>query len=179
MNTKIKIFESPDFGKIRTVLTESGESLFCLRDLCNALNLSNSKMVAKRLDEDERGKLNLPRDNQRTGNSLTIFVTESGMYAVILRSDKPEARQFRKWITSEVLPSIRKTGQYSNESLMQSKLDKRDEIIAFLKEDNERLFDMIKSMREEIKIQNNGVKLIFDQHCIVANMMMDKMFRKG
>ena len=69
--------------------------------------MSNSRIVADRLDEDERRKLNLPRQGE------TWFVTESGLYAVIVRSDKPNARKFRKWVTSEVLPSIRKTGSYN------------------------------------------------------------------
>ncbi|KAA6348662.1 hypothetical protein EZS27_003895 [termite gut metagenome] len=175
IKNEIKIFESPDFGKIRTSGT-SEQPLFCLTDLCKALSIKNTTQVARRLDDEERPMLDIGRDNQRVGNSLTTFVTESGMYAVILRSDKPEARQFRKWITSEVLPSIRKTGQYSNDALIQSKLDMRDEIIAFLKKDNERLFELVKSMNDTDKKQNNTVKLIFDQHCTIANMMMGKMY---
>lgn len=63
-------------------------------------------MVAQRLDDDERTKLDLGRQGE------TNFITESGLYAVILRSDKPNAKKFRKWVTSEVLPSIRKNGGY-------------------------------------------------------------------
>ncbi|KAA6343122.1 hypothetical protein EZS27_009188 [termite gut metagenome] len=113
MTTNIQIFNSPEFGKVRTVVTETGDPLFCLVDLCKVLGVKNATQVAQRLDDDERPMLNIGRENQRVGNSLTTFVTESGMYAVILRSDKPEARQFRKWITSEVLPSLRKTGVYA------------------------------------------------------------------
>ena len=69
--------------------------------------MSNPTMVAQRLDDDERTKLDLGRQGE------TNFITESGLYAVILRSDKPNAKKFRKWVTSEVLPSIRKTGSYS------------------------------------------------------------------
>jgi hypothetical protein len=112
MTTNIKVFNSPEFGKVRTAVTETGDPLFCLVDLCKVLGIKNTTQVAQRLDDDERPMLNIGRDNQHVGNTLTTFVTESGMYAVILRSDKPKARQFRKWITSEVLPSIRKTGEY-------------------------------------------------------------------
>ncbi|KAA6347855.1 hypothetical protein EZS27_004720 [termite gut metagenome] len=111
--TVIKTFKSLEFGEIRTAINENGETLFCLVDLCNALNLSNSRRVSQRIDDDERCNLELRRENQRVGNTLTTFVTESGMYAVILRSDKPKARQFRKWITSDILPSLRKTGVYA------------------------------------------------------------------
>ncbi|KAA6347189.1 hypothetical protein EZS27_005358 [termite gut metagenome] len=112
MNTKIRIFQSSEFGEIRTAIGDNGESLFCLVDLCNALGIKNTTQVAQRLDDDERPMLNIGRENQYVGNTLTTFVTESGMYAVILRSNKPEARRFRKWVTSEVLPSIRRNGGY-------------------------------------------------------------------
>ena len=102
----LKVFENNEFGQVRTVVIE-GEPLFCLADVCKALELANSRAVADRLDEDERRKLDLPRQGE------TWFVTESGSYAVILRSDKPAAKKFRKWVTSEVLPSIRKTGNYN------------------------------------------------------------------
>ena len=82
--------------------------MFCLIDICKALEIKNATDVAKRLDEDELTRLNL---GSRAGE--TNFITESGLYAVILRSDKPNAKKFRKWVTSEVLPSIRKTGSYS------------------------------------------------------------------
>lgn len=105
---ELEVFSNNEFGEVRTVVID-GEPLFCLIDICKALELSNSRNVADRLDEDERRKLDLPRQG------ATWFVTESGLYAVVLRSDKPNAKNFRKWITSEVLPSIRKTGTYSVE----------------------------------------------------------------
>lgn len=80
--------------------------MFCLADVCKALEISNPSKVAQRLDDDERTKLELGRAGE------TNFITESGLYAVILRSDKPNAKKFRKWVTSEVLPQIRKTGGY-------------------------------------------------------------------
>lgn len=107
MNAQIQIFNSSQFGEIRTATTENGEPLFCLVDLCNALNLSNATVVAQRLDEDEVTKLNL---GSKAGE--TNFVTEGGMYTAILRSSNPMAKPFRKWVTSEVLPAIRKSGGY-------------------------------------------------------------------
>lgn len=101
----LQIFNNEEFGEVRTAVIND-EPMFCLIDICKALELSNSRIVADRLDEDERRKLDLPRQGE------TWFVTESGLYAVILRSDKPNAKKFRKWVTSEVLPSIRKTGGY-------------------------------------------------------------------
>lgn len=102
---ELQIFNNEEFGEIRTVLANN-EPMFCLPDVCKALELSNSRVVSARLDDDERSKLDLPRQGE------TWFITESGLYAVILRSDKPNAKKFRKWVTSEVLPSIRKNGGY-------------------------------------------------------------------
>lgn len=102
----LQIFNSEEFGEIRTI-TKDDEPMFCLIDICKALEIKNATDVAKRLDEDELTRLNL---GSRAGE--TNFITESGLYAVILRSDKPNAKKFRKWVTSEVLPTIRKTGSY-------------------------------------------------------------------
>lgn len=104
----IEVFENPIFGQIRMVMVDD-EPMFCLIDVCRALEIKNATDVAKRLDEDELTRLNL---GGRAGESN--FITESGLYAVIVRSDKPNARKFRKWVTSEVLPTIRKTGGYVN-----------------------------------------------------------------
>lgn len=105
MKAEVQIFQHPMFGEIRTAGTPQ-EPLFCLTDVCKALELTNPTVVAGRLDNDERTKLDLGRQGE------TTFINESGLYSVVLRSDKPEAKQFRKWVTSEVLPAIRKTGGY-------------------------------------------------------------------
>lgn len=91
--------------EVRTV-RKDGEPWFVLPDVCRVLDLSNPTVVAGRLDEDERAMLDIGRQGQ------TWVISESGLYAVILRSDKPEAKPFRKWVTAEVLPSIRKNGGY-------------------------------------------------------------------
>lgn len=108
IQNSIEVFENPIFGQIRMVMVDD-EPMFCLVDVCRALEIKNATDVAKRLDEDELTRLNL---GGRAGESN--FITESGLYAVIVRSDKPNARKFRKWVTSEVLPTIRKTGGYVN-----------------------------------------------------------------
>lgn len=102
---EIQLFTDGEFN-MRTAVVD-GEPLFCLADVCKVLDIQNPSKVAQRLDDDERTKLELGRQGE------TNFITESGLYAVILRSDKPNAKSFRRWVTSEVLPSIRKTGNYS------------------------------------------------------------------
>ena len=91
---------------IRTIAVKN-EIWWVLKDVCDVLELSNSRIVADRLDEDERRKFDLPRQGE------TWFINESGLYSVILRSDKPQAKPFKRWVTHEVLPSIRQTGSYS------------------------------------------------------------------
>ena len=108
--TDLQIFKNEEFGEIRTE-TIDGDPWFCLADVCSALNLSNPTVVAERLEPEERSKFNVGRAGE------AIFVSESGLYTTIIRSDKPEAKSFRKWITSDVLPSIRKTGSYSMQQL--------------------------------------------------------------
>jgi len=93
-------------NEVRTV-TINNNPYFVLKDVCDVLELKNATMVADRLDEDEVTKFNLGGLS-----GVSNVINESGLYAVILRSDKPKAKEFRKWVTSEVLPAIRKTGSY-------------------------------------------------------------------
>ena len=109
---QMQIFEHEEFGKVRVIQIE-GQPWWVLTDICKVLGISNSRMVADRLDADEKAILKsqpgLPLVIPNRGLSI---ISESGLYAVILRSEKPNAKSFRKWVTSEVLPSIRKHGAY-------------------------------------------------------------------
>ena len=114
MKNEMKIFENEEFGKVRTVVKD-GEPWFVLADICKVLEISNSRMVAGRLDAEELMSVKLTSGGQR--REMTA-VSESGLYAVILRSDKPQAKPFRKWVTTEILPTIRRTGGYvANEDM--------------------------------------------------------------
>ena len=108
MNNEIQIFNYND-REVRTV-QKDGEPWFVLKDVCAILDISNHKMTAQRLDGDEVSQTYLI-DSIGRKQEMTV-INESGLYNVILRSDKPEAKPFRKWVTSEVLPSIRKNGGY-------------------------------------------------------------------
>ena len=105
-NIQIFKYENND---VRTVEL-NGEPWFALKDVCAVLGISNHKMTAQRLDADEVILTDLTDSMGR--QQETTVINESGLYNVILRSDKPEAKPFRKWVTSEVLPSIRKNGGY-------------------------------------------------------------------
>lgn len=105
--SNIQIFNYQS-NEARTV-EMGGEPWFVLKDVCNILGISKYRDTAARLDADERGSVEV---DTLGGTQQVIAVNESGLYHVILRSDKPEAAPFRKWVTSEVLPSIRKNGGY-------------------------------------------------------------------
>jgi len=93
------------------VITVDGEPWFVAADVCNALNLENVTKALLRLDGDERALISIQGISR--GNDQVNIINESGLYSLILGSRKPEAKRFKKWVTSEVLPSIRKTGTYS------------------------------------------------------------------
>jgi phage associated-antirepressor len=104
--------------KLRTIQREDG-LWWVLRDVCRVLGITNHKMVAQRLDEDEVSLADLIDALGRT--QKTTIINEPGLYAVILRSDKPEAKAFKRWVTHDVLPTIRRTGTYG---VSQKQLDR-------------------------------------------------------
>ena len=108
----LQVFDYQD-KEVRTVQID-GETWFVLKDVCGILGIKSTADVFARLDEDEKGVGLI--DTPGGGQKMSI-VNESGLYSVILRSDKPEAKPFRKWVTSEVLPALRKTGQYQMKPL--------------------------------------------------------------
>lgn len=117
----LKIFENASFGEIRVAGT-SENPLFCLADVCKAIGIANARDVRNRLDEDDVVLTDTIDSMGRTQQAN--FVTEAGLYDVIIRSDSEKAKPFRKWVTSEVLPSIRKTGSYYIEKPKYSLEDK-------------------------------------------------------
>ncbi|SDE20579.1 BRO-N domain-containing protein, partial [Desulfuromonas thiophila] len=94
--------------KIRTLLHEDGSIWFVAKDACEILEMGTEQI--RRLDDDEKGLRKVPTPG---GKQSLAVINESGLYTLVLRSNKPQAKPFRKWITAEVLPTIRKTGSYS------------------------------------------------------------------
>lgn len=109
MGNELTIFNY-GLNKVRTIIRD-GEPWFVLKDVCDVLEINNSRNVQERLDEEEKNTVCIMDGNR--GNPNTTIINESGLYSVILLSRKPESKKFKKWVTSEVLPSIRKTGTYS------------------------------------------------------------------
>ena len=108
MENKLMIFENETFGKVRT-LTIGGEAWFVAADVCKALDLGNPSMTVERLDDDEKG---ISTIDTLGGKQRMAIINEPGLYSLVLSSRKPEAKAFKRWITHEVLPNIRKHGVY-------------------------------------------------------------------
>lgn len=106
----LQIFNNPDFGEIRVIEIE-GEPWFVAVDVCRALDIQNHRDALTRLDDDEKSGVVLTDPHGRPQE--TSCVNEPGLYSLVLGSRKPEAKAFKRWITHEVLPAIRKTGSYS------------------------------------------------------------------
>ena len=125
MTNQIKIFESPEFGRIRTVNDENGEPWFIGKDVADVLGYCNSRdALRKHVDVEDKTTVAI-RDTGSNYVSQGVLINESGLYSLILSSKLPQAKEFKHWVTSEVLPAIRKNGgymavkpEYTSESIM-------------------------------------------------------------
>ena len=117
---EIQIFQNVEFGAIRTMSNEQGEALFCAKDVAEALGYRRSNdAVRVHVEPEDAVKRSTPTTS---GNQLMTYINESGLYSLILSSKLDSAKRFKHWVTSEVLPSIRKQGGY-----MVAKADETDE----------------------------------------------------
>ena len=133
------IFNSNEFGKMRTYRDpKSGEVWFNLNDICNALETSNPTLLKRRLEDDLYQIYPIVDSLGRT--QKMTFVNEAGMYEVVIRSNSPKAKPFRRWVCSEVIPSIREHGAYITEDVIK---------------DNEKLNESIQAIREQYKEKIN------------------------
>lgn len=151
VNNGIQVFENNDFGKVR-VVERDGEPWFVAADVCSVLDLSNPTIAVSRLDEDERAKFNLGRQGDAT------IVNEPGLYTLVLGSRKPEAKAFKRWITHEVIPTIRKTGAYSTRKPDSYMIDDPIERAKrWIEEAQERLAlqETVNEQRKEIEYKEN------------------------
>lgn len=144
MKNEIEVFTSEEFGYIRTVIID-GEPWFSGKDVANALGYSNpQKAIRDHVDFEDR----TVNDSFTVNGTKVILVNESGMYALILSSKLPSAKKFKRWVTSEVLPIIRRTGQFppasieeqirllaQGSNLANEKIDKLDKEVTALKTD--------------------------------------------
>lgn len=175
---KIQIFQNESFGSVRVAGT-SEQPLFCLADVCKILELGNPSQVKSRLDDGVISNEVIPDSLGR--QQETTFVNEDGLYDVILDSRKPQARAFRKWITSEVLPSIRKHGAYMTQETLEKALTSPDFLIQLatnLKEEKQKRIEAEqKAELAEQTIKSNAPKVLFadavstsQRSCLVAEL---------
>ena len=158
---ELKIFENAAFGAVR-VVDVNGEPWFVARDVCECLELGNPRTSIALLDEDEKGVHTM--DTPGGAQEMSI-VSEAGLYSLILRSRKPEAKAFKRWITHEVLPAIRKHGGYLTPAKLEEALTDPDTII--------RLATNLKAEREkrqalEAQAAADRPKVVFAESIEVA-----------
>lgn len=168
----IQIFNNEQFGQIRIAMNESNEPIFCLADICRIIGIKDTSRCASRLDDDVR-QTHPIKDNMGRIQNAT-FVTESGLYDVIIRSDSPKAKHFRRWITSDVLPSIRKNGMYATDMTIERMIANPDfaiQLLTNLKEEKQ------KRLEAEKKIYKDAPKVLFadavstsQRSCLVAEL---------
>lgn len=151
--------------EVQVVINDNSEPMFVAKDVCDALGLENVTKSLLALDEDEK----LPLPIVRAGQLRTVnTITESGLYSLVLRSNKPQAKVFKKWITSEVLPSIRRHGMYVNKQTVEEMLENPDVLIQTLqtlkkeREEKERLLIQNELQNNQLKISAPKVEY-FDE----------------
>lgn len=123
MSKELQVFSFEE-KKVRVVM-KGNTPWWIAKDVCDVLGLTNARKAIKALDDDEKSTV---RICYGAGGPERNAINESGMYALIMRSNKPEAKRFRKWVTSEVLPQLRKTGEYATPAAKKRKADKADEL---------------------------------------------------
>lgn len=177
----LKIFENNEFGEMRAILDENGEPWFVASDVCKSLEIKNTTDALKRLDEDEKSRFNLGLPG-----GATNVVNEYGLYNLILASRKKEAKQFRRWITHEVLPAIRKHGAYMTDGVIERTLTDPDYLIMLatnLKEEKAK-----RALAEAVNERNKPKVLFADtvsaskRSCLMgelAKMISQEAIRQG
>jgi len=126
----IEIFKNNEFGAVRVLADKRGEPWFVAKDVAKILGYRKASDMVRNLDEDEAKKMRLIDEMGR--NQEMVIINESGLYSAILRSNKSKAKKFKKWVTSEVLPAIRKHGLYATDEVIEKTLNNPDFMISIL-----------------------------------------------
>ena len=145
-NKQLQVFKNPEFGEIR-IVEKDGEPWFVAVDVCDILGLSNPTIAVSRLDKDERAKFNLGRQGDST------IVNEPGLYTLILGSRKPEAKAFKRWITHDIIPSIRKYGAYMTPEKLEEAICNPDTIIEICMQ-----LKLEQEKRKQVEAENRQIK---------------------
>lgn len=150
MRNELTIFKNNEFGEIRTIIDDKNDVWFCLKDVCNILEIGNSSDVKNRLDtagvDTIEVVVNTPLGEQKVNMN---FVNEDNFYDCILDSRKPNAKRIRKWVTSDILPSIRKTGMYLSDNVFDVMMRNPEKIGEMLIE-----YGRTRKENEQLKLDN-------------------------
>lgn len=179
--SELEIFKNSEFGELRTIKDGGGEPWFVASDICKSLDIKNTTDALKRLDVDEKARFNLG-----LSGGATNVVNESGLYTLIMASRKEEAKKFKRWVTHDVLPAIRKHGAYMSEEVIEKTLSDPDYLIRLatnLKEER------AKRMLAEAEVTRNRPKVLFadtvaasQNSCLVgelAKLISQEAIRSG
>lgn len=158
MNKEIKIFENVEFGQVRTVMIE-GEPWFIGKDVAMILGYERpTKAIQDRVDIEDKDEV--PIRDSIGRKQKTPIINESGLYSLILSSKLPNAKKFKRWVTSEVLPDIRKNGMYATDTTIDAMLNNPDLMISLLTKYKEEKEERKRLEEEKEKIQKEKENLI-------------------
>lgn len=168
--TDIQIFKNEQFGQIR-VVERDGEPWFVAVDICGALDIANSRDALTQIDEDEKG---VALTDTLGGAQEVAVVNEPGLYSLVLGSRKSEARAFKRWITHDVIPAIRKTGMYATPATVEAMLANPDTMIqvlqAFKDEREQRLALEIRVVADAPKVAFADAVETSTDSCLVGQL---------
>lgn len=175
---ELRVFENNEFGQIRTI-EQNGEPWFVAADVCRALELPDVHKAVGRLDEDEKGRNSIPTPG---GKQEMSIVNEPGLYSLVLGSRKPEAKAFKRWITHEVIPAIRKHGAYATPEMIDKMLGDPDMMI--------RTLTALKEERQKVeklaaKVEEDKPKVLFadsvsaSKQCILVGELAKLLRQNG
>lgn len=171
MDNNIQIFSDPQFGDIRTI-EYLGKPLFCATDICRALGyVNNRKAIDDHCDDGDVTKRYIrvvtgkkADGSDATQDVLTTFVNESGLYALILGCKLENAKKFKRWVTSEVLPAIRKTGAY-----IARNMTRKDIALMVIQQEEEMEVLRLENQRKQHQLEEQKPKVVFADAVVGSN----------
>jgi prophage antirepressor-like protein len=163
-------------NEVSVIINEKNEPMFVAKEVCDILGLENVTKALYGLDDDERLTLPIVRAGQ---NRNVNIITESGLYSLVLSSKKTEAKVFKKWVTSEVLPSIRKHGIYATEQTLENMIANPDLVIGLatqLKQEREEKQKLLIE-NKRLQVRDEFVKVVFDSDELIEMSQVAKVLK--
>lgn len=183
-DNKLQIFKNIEFGEVRTITDEEGNPLLCLADVCKILNLEDTNKVKSRLNHGVFTKgVWVQTGTKKDGtpalrNTEMTFITESNLYKVIFQSRKAEAEKFTEWVTSEILPQIRKHGMYATDDLLANP-DLAIKVFQELKQEREKRKKLEAKQEKDKPLLNLAQSITASDDCISINTLAKVLAENG